>query len=195
MTTQDNKPTELQNHVSNEVNGGSILYMLIFYMISVLILFAMIFEFVALNNIEPDAVTGFPSAEKVISITNAIPYEDLIYALILYSLGMFGIEATRSLIVSLEIKGIEQKAKNMPRYKRNRLIQMLFTFVILTVISMIFQMSTVNLVKADFHIRPLYSGITVYLLLLSYADFGPKLAREFSILNEKKKEDTKTEEK
>ena len=172
---------------SDEVNGSSILYMLIFYVVSFLILSAMIFEFVALNNIIIDPEVGIPSTEKVLNITQAIPYEDLIYALILYSLGMFGIEGTRALIISLELRGISEKAKNMPRYKRNRLIQMLFTFVILAVVSMIFQMSCVNMLKSDFHIGAIYAGITVYLMLLSYADFGPKLAREFSILSSKKK--------
>ena len=194
MDTLKGNEKEMRICKSDEVNGSSILYMLIFYMISFLILSAMIFEFVALNNIVVDPEVGVSSTEKVLNITQAIPYEDLIYALILYSLGMFGIEGTRALIISLELKGIKEKAKNMPRYNRNRLIQMLFTFVLLAIISMVFQMCCVNLNKSDFHIGPIYAGITVYLMLLSYADFGPKLAREFSILANKNKGESEEDE-
>ena len=47
-----------------------------------------------------------------------------------------------------------------------------------------------------FHCSTFYSGITVYLLLLSYADFGPKLVRDIKkATNLGKKEETGSSEK
>jgi len=133
------------------------------------------------------------STEKVLNIVSSIPYDNLIIALVLYALGMFGIEGTRSIISSMDLKGVSEKAKNMPKYKRNRLIQMLFTFMFLAIVSMAFQMRCVNISKVDFHSGHIYAGIGVFMTLLSYADFAPKLSKEVTrFIYNRKKEEEKT---
>ena len=202
MDTPKQSPEEnmnLQNGIDPNVEGRNGLYMFIFYCIAFLILGAMIFEFVSVKSLELQSITeygGGSYVEAVINVVETIPYDKLIVALILYSLGMFGIEGTRSMVLTAELNGISDKVKNMPTYKRNRLIAMTFSFIILTVMAMIFQALCTNNLRADFHCSTFYSGITVYLLLLSYADFGPKLVRDIKkATNLGKKEETKSSEK
>jgi hypothetical protein len=118
--------------------------------------------------------------ETIININDAIPYGNLIISLILYCLGTFGFEGTRSIIMSFDLTKISEKAKNMPRYKRNRLIQMLITFILITILAMIFQMICINhgITKADFQLSYLTSGIGTFMGLLAYTDFGPKLSKQ-----------------
>ena len=68
----------------------------------------------------------------------------------------------------------------MPKYKRNRLIQMLITFILITILAMIFQMICINhgITKADFQLSYLTSGIGIFMGLLAYTDFGPKLSKQ-----------------
>ena len=192
---QSTTNTEVSIPKVEELEGKNGLYMFIFYCISFLILAAMIFEFVSVQTLEATQLTEHGASsylDAVINIVDTIPYDKLIVALIMYSLGMFGIEGTRSMVLTAELSGVSDKVKNMPTYKRNRLIAMTFTFIILTILAMIFQAICANYLRADFHCSTFYSGITVYLLLLSYADFGPKLVRD--IRKTLKKEDTKKKE-
>jgi len=167
---------------SNEIQGQSPLYMILFYLVSVLVLVSMTIQYSTMNDMLLKASDGILTAEVVLTLNDAIPYDNLIYALILYALATFGFEGTRSIIMSFDLKDISEKAKNMPRYKRNRLIQMLFTFIIIGIIGGIFQMNCINngSIKADFKLGPITAGISTFLTLLAYADFGPKLSKQVS---------------
>lgn len=165
----------------NEVHGQSGVYMFIFYTVSLLVVGSMIFHYLSLRGLFINLPVGtVVSTETIININDAIPYGNLVISLILYCLGTFGIEGTRSIIMSFDLTNISKKAKNMPKYKRNRLIQMLITFILITILAMIFQMICIKhgITKADFQLSYLTSGIGVFMGLLAYADFGPKLSKQ-----------------
>jgi succinate dehydrogenase/fumarate reductase cytochrome b subunit len=168
----------------NEVHGQSGLYMFIFYSVSLLVLGSMIFHYLSLNGLFADALLGEKEVptQLIMDINNAIPYGNLVLSLIIYCLGTFGFEGTRSVIMSFDLSKISEKAKNMPKYKRNRLVQMLITFIILTIIAMIFQMNCINhgITKADFQLSYLTTGIGTFMALLAYSDFAPKLSKQIS---------------
>ena len=168
----------------NEVHGQSGLYMFIFYSVSLLVLGSMIFHYLSLNGLFADALLSEKEVptQLIMDINNAIPYGNLVLSLIIYCLGTFGFEGTRSVIMSFDLSKISEKAKNMPRYKRNRLVQMLITFIILTIIAMIFQMNCINhgITKADFQLSYLTTGIGTFMALLAYSDFAPKLSKQIS---------------
>ena len=165
----------------NEVHGQSGVYMFIFYTVALLVIGSMIFHYLSLRGLFMKLPEGtvLPT-ETIININDAIPYGNLIISLILYCLGTFGFEGTRSIIMSFDLTKISEKAKNMPRYKRNRLIQMLITFILITILAMIFQMICINhgITKADFQLSYLTSGIGTFMGLLAYTDFGPKLSKQ-----------------
>ncbi len=202
------KEKEYKEKDPNEVHGQSRLYMFIFYAVSLLVIGSMIFHFISLKSyfminipyptmsnekLTLDQITV--STELIKSINDAIPYGNLVIALILYCLGMFGFEGTRSVIMSFDLTQLSEKAKNMPRYKRNRLIQILITFILITILAMIFQMICINhgITKADFQLSYLTSGIGIFMGLLAYADFGPKLSKQIGnfVSDINKKEDKK----
>ena len=165
----------------NEVHGQSGVYMFIFYTVSLLVVGSMIFHYLSLRGLFINLPVGtVVSTETIININDAIPYGNLIISLILYCLGTFGIEGTRSIIMSFDLTNISEKAKNMPKYKRNRLIQMLITFILIAILAMIFQMICINhgITKADFQLSYLTSGIGIFMGLLAYTDFGPKLSKQ-----------------
>lgn len=165
----------------NEVRGQSVVYMFIFYTVSLLVVGSMIFHYLSLRGLFMKLPVGATiSTETITNINDAIPYGNLIVSLILYCLGTFGIEGTRSIIMSFDLTNISKKAKNMPKYKRNRLIQMLITFILIAILAMIFQMICINhgITKADFQLSYLTSGIGVFMGLLAYTDFGPKLSKQ-----------------
>ena len=165
----------------NEVRGQSVVYMFIFYTVSLLVVGSMIFHYLSLRGLFIKLPVGATiSTETIANINDAIPYGNLIVSLILYCLGTFGIEGTRSIIMSFDLTNISKKAKNMPKYKRNRLIQMLITFILIAILAMIFQMICINhgITKADFQLSYLTSGIGVFMGLLAYTDFGPKLSKQ-----------------
>ena len=165
----------------NEVHGQSGVYMFIFYTVSLLVVGSMIFHYLSLRGLFINLPVGtVVSTETIININDAIPYGNLVISLILYCLGTFGIEGTRSIIMSFDLTNISEKAKNMPKYKRNRLIQMLITFILIAILAMIFQMICINhgITKADFQLSYLTSGIGVFMGLLAYTDFGPKLSKQ-----------------
>ena len=165
----------------NEVHGQSGVYMFIFYTVSLLVVGSMIFHYLSLRGLFINLPVGsVVSTETIININDAIPYGNLVISLILYCLGTFGIEGTRSIIMSFDLTNISKKAKNMPKYKRNRLIQMLITFILITILAMIFQMICINhgITKADFQLSYLTSGIGIFMGLLAYTDFGPKLSKQ-----------------
>lgn len=165
----------------NEVRGQSVVYMFIFYTVSLLVVGSMIFHYLSLRGLFMKLPGGATiSTETIANINDAIPYGNLIVSLILYCLGTFGIEGTRSIIMSFDLTNISKKAKNMPKYKRNRLIQMLITFILIAILAMIFQMICIKhgITKADFQLSYLTSGIGVFMGLLAYTDFGPKLSKQ-----------------
>lgn len=165
----------------NEVHGQSCVYMFIFYTVSLLVVGSMIFHYLSLRGLFINLPVGtVVSTETIININDAIPYGNLVISLILYCLGTFGIEGTRSIIMSFDLTNISKKAKNMPKYKRNRLIQMLITFILIAILAMIFQMICIKhgITKADFQLSYLTSGIGVFMGLLAYTDFGPKLSKQ-----------------
>ena len=165
----------------NEVHGQSVVYMFIFYTVSLLVVGSMIFHYLSLRGLFMKLPVGATiSTETITNINDAIPYGNLIVSLILYCLGTFGIEGTRSIIMSFDLTNISKKAKNMPKYKRNRLIQMLITFILIAILAMIFQIICINhgITKADFQLSYLTSGIGVFMGLLAYTDFGPKLSKQ-----------------
>jgi len=184
------------------LNAASIKYMFVFYMVALLVISSMTFQYYSVNilidnaSIEfdlGDAVQITISTEKIIEINDSVPYDILIYAPIMYCLGMFGIEGTRSVIASMELSNIGEKAKNMPKYKRDRLFQMLVTFILLSVIGMGFKITTIDIDKVDFHLDALFSGVAVFLALLAYSDFAPKLGSEISKYKKEKSEECKKE--
>lgn len=164
----------------NEVCGQSGVYMFIFYTVSLLVIGSMIFHYLSLRGLFTKLPEGSVSTEAIVNINDAIPYGNLVISLILYCLGTFGIEGTRSIIMSFDLTNISKKAKNMPKYKRNRLIQMLITFILIAILAMIFQMICIKhgITKADFQLSYLTSGIGVFMGLLAYTDFGPKLSKQ-----------------
>lgn len=165
----------------NEVHGQSVVYMFIFYTVSLLVVGSMSFHYLSLRGLFMKLPVGATiSTETITNINDAIPYGNLIVSLILYCLGTFGIEGTRSIIMSFDLTNISKKAKNMPKYKRNRLIQMLITFILIAILAMIFQMICIKhgITKADFQLSYLTSGIGVFMGLLAYTDFGPKLSKQ-----------------
>ncbi len=165
----------------NEVHGQSGVYMFIFYTVSLLVIGSMIFHYLSLRGLFTNLPTGTViSTETIININDAIPYGNLVISLILYCLGTFGFEGTRSIIMSFDLTNMSEKAKNMPKYKRNRLIQMLITFIFITILAMIFQMICIKhgITKADFQLSYLTSGIGTFMGLLAYTDFGPKLSKQ-----------------
>lgn len=167
----------------NEVHGQSGVYMFIFYTVSLLVVGSMIFHYLSLRGLFMKLPEGsVVSTETIININEAIPYGNLVISLILYCLGTFGFEGTRSIIMSFDLTKMSDKAKNMPRYKRNRLIQMLITFILITILAMIFQMICIDhgITKADFQLSYLTSGIGTFMGLLAYTDFGPKLSKQVS---------------
>ena len=168
----------------NEVHGQSCVYMFIFYTVSLLVVGSMIFHYLSLRGLFIDLPIGsvIPT-ETIININEAIPYGNLVISLILYCLGTFGFEGTRSIIMSFDLTKMSEKAKNMPRYKRNRLIQMLITFILITILAMTFQMICINhgITKADFQLSYLTSGIGTFMGLLAYTDFGPKLSKQVGL--------------
>lgn len=186
----------------NEVHGQSGVYMFIFYTVSLLVIGSMIFHYLSLRGLFMKLPEGtIVSTETIININDAIPYGNLVISLILYCLGTFGIEGTRSIIMSFDLSNISEKAKNMPKYKRNRLIQMLITFILITILAMIFQMICIKhgITKANFHLSYLTSGIGIFMGLLAYADFGPKLSKQVGrfvtdIGNKKTKSNSKEDE-
>lgn len=186
----------------NEVHGQSGVYMFIFYTVALLVVGSMIFHYLSLRGLFMKLPAGTEvSVETIININEAIPYGNLIVSLILYCLGTFGFEGTRSIIMSFDLTKISEKAKNMPKYKRNRLIQMLITFILITILAMIFQMICIDhgITKADFQLSYLTSGIGTFMGLLAYTDFGPKLSKQVGrfvtdIGNKKAESDSKGDE-
>lgn len=184
---------------STIVNGDSIIYMLIFYLVTLLVIGSMAFQFISLRNIWVSDKLNSVTMEMIDTINTAIPYDNLILALIVYCLSMFGLEGTRAVIKSFNVVDIGKKAKNMPAYKRNRLIQILITFALLTVGAMILQMICINhgIAKADFQLSLLTSGIGVFMSLLAYSDIGPKVSKQIGNLvssNSKEKSETESDE-
>lgn len=165
-----------------QLNAHSHLYMVLFYLVAIITLASMCFHYISLRSLYMD--TFDVTMEVVANINFGIPYENLILAMIIYCLGTFGIEGTRSIIMSFDLSQIKEHAKNMPRYKRNRLIQMLFVFVVLTLIAMYFQMKCIEhkITNADFHLNYLTAGVGIFMALLAYADFGPKLGKSIGDL-------------
>ena len=180
---------------STIVNGDSIIYMLIFYLVTLLVIGSMIFQFISLRNIWVSDKLDSVTMELIDTINTAIPYDNLILALIIYCLSMFGLEGTRAVIKSFNVVDISKKAKNMPAYKRNRLIQILITFALLTIGAMILQMICINhgIAKADFQLSLLTSGIGVFMSLLAYSDIGPKVSKQIGNLVSNSKEKSETE--
>lgn len=185
-----------------KLNAASIKYMFVFYMVALLVISSMLFQYYSVNILVDNASIEFDlgdaveitiSTEKIIEINDSVPYDILIYALIVYCLGMFGIEGTRSVIASMELSNIGEKAKNMPKYKRDRLFQMLVTFILLSVIGMVFKITTIDIDKVNFHLDALFSGVAVFLALLAYSDFAPKLGSEISKYKKEKSEECKKE--
>jgi succinate dehydrogenase/fumarate reductase cytochrome b subunit len=179
--SEQDKDNEVKIVDPNEVHGQSSVYMFIFYTVSLLVIGSMIFHYLSLQGLFtklPDG-TVIPT-ETILNINEAIPYGNLVLSLILYCLGTFGFEGTRSIIMSFDLTKMSEKAKNMPRYKRNRLIQMLITFILITILAMIFQMICIDhgITKADFQLSYLTSGIGTFMGLLAYTDFGPKLSKQ-----------------
>lgn len=189
-----NKPFETKADLHSKT------YMLVFYAVSLLVLFSMCLQFSGIESLKASVEIsnddGFMfskqvNTEDILSINEHIPYDILIYALIFYCLSMFGIEGTRAIVASMEIKDISEKAKNMPRYKQNRLLQMLIIFIILSIIGVAFT-SIGNVSKADYHLVPLFSGIGIFMSLLAYANIGPKLSNEIkkkNIMDNERKEE------
>lgn len=192
ITEQDNKQTKKND---THINSHSPLYMILFYLVAIITMASMGFHYLSLRSLYIDVFSV--TNETVANINFGIPYENLIIALILYCLGTFGFEGTRSIIMSLDLSEIKAHAQNMPRYKRNRLIQMLFTFIIMTIVAMIFQLHCIRhkITNADFHLNYLTAGIGVFMALLAYADFGPKLSKSIGdLVAHAKKVSPKTEE-
>lgn len=182
---------------STIVNGDSIIYMLIFYLVTLLVIGSMIFQFISLRNIWISDKLDSVTMELIDTINTAIPYDNLILALIIYCLSMFGLEGTRAVIKSFNVVDISKKAKNMPAYKRNRLIQILITFALLTIGAMILQMICINhgIAKADFQLSLLTSGIGVFMSLLAYSDIGPKVSKQIgNLVSSKEKSETESDE-
>lgn len=186
-----------KNKYDTEVHGSSFLYMFIFYLVTALVVFSMIFQFISLKDLWDNIPVGRIEHEMIDTINKAIPYENLIISLILYCLGMFGFEGTRAVIMSFDLKNISDKAKNMPAYKRNRLIQILISFTIITIMAMILEMICIKngIPKADFQLSTLTTGIGIFMSLLAYSDLGPKLSKQVStaLSSLKPKADTQEE--
>lgn len=182
LLEQDKKerPNREERRNSTEVNGQSPLYMIIFYLVTVLVLFSMVFQFISFVDIWNNTPMEYVTYEIIENINKALPYENLIISLILYCLGTFGFEGTRAVIMSFDLKNISEKASNMPAYKRNRLIQMLITFTIITITGMIFEMICIkhSIPKADFQLSILTTGIGTFMSLLAYSDLGPKVSKQ-----------------
>lgn len=181
--SEQDKNNVIKTKDPNEVHGQSGVYMFIFYTVSLLVIGSMIFHYLSLRGLFTNLPTGTViSTETVININDAIPYGNLVISLILYCLGTFGFEGTRSIIMSFDLTNMSEKAKNMPKYKRNRLIQMLITFILITILAMIFQMICIKhgITKADFQLAYLTSGIGTFMGLLAYTDLGPKLSKQVS---------------
>lgn len=179
--SEQDKDNEVKIDDPNEVHGQSGVYMFIFYTVSLLVIGSMIFHYLSLRGLFTKLPDGTViSTETILNINEAIPYGNLVLSLILYCLGTFGFEGTRSIIMSFDLTKMSEKAKNMPRYKRNRLIQMLITFILITILAMIFQMICIDhgITKADFQLSYLTSGIGTFMGLLAYTDFGPKLSKQ-----------------
>ena len=187
-----NKIDELNN--DNKVIGQSSLYMTVWFTITFMVVLAMTVQFVGIRTviIESELSSEPIKMEAVTKYIEAIPYEPLIYALISYMLGLFGLEGTRAVIKSFDVSGLKKEAENMPNYKRKRLIIMLFTFVGLAFLSMIYQFFG-SKVSADYHLSTIFFGIAFGSSLVAYSDFAPKLSTELSNKIEEKRE--KEEEK
>lgn len=185
-----------KNKYDTEVHGSSFLYMFIFYLVTALVVFSMIFQFISLKDLWDNIPIGRIEHEMIDTINKAIPYENLIISLILYCLGMFGFEGTRAVIMSFDLKNISDKAKNMPAYKRNRLIQILISFTIITIMAMILEMICIKngIPKADFQLSTLTTGIGIFMSLLAYSDLGPKLSKQVSATISSLKPDTNVHE-
>lgn len=182
LLEQDKKThtTREERRNNTEVKGQSPLYMIIFYLVTVLVLFSMIFQFISFVGIWNKTPIESVTYEMIENINKALPYENLIISLIIYCLSTFGFEGTRAVIMSFDLKNISEKASNMPAYKRNRLIQMLITFTVITITGMIFEMICIkhSIPKADFQLSTLTTGIGTFMSLLAYSDLGPKVSKQ-----------------
>lgn len=179
-----------------QLNAHSPVYMILFYLVAIITLCSMVFHYISLRYLFTDDFNV--TLETIANVNYAIPYENLILAMIIYCLGTFGIEGTRSIILSFDLSQVKEHAKNMPRYKRNRLIQMLFSFIILTLLAMYFQMKCIQhkVTNADFHLNYLTAGIGIFMALLAYADFAPKLGKSIGdLMSHAKNISKETEEK
>lgn len=190
-TPVEDNETVAPTVADNKVSAKSCLYMIIYYAVYALIIASMILHFIAIQNLIGEFPVGKVPYDTIISLNEALPYENLIYALMLYCLGLFGIEGTRSLIMSLDLNDIGKQSKNMPAYKRRRLLQMLITFILASILGLIFQVKCTECVKATFHLDSFYIGIAIFLSLLAYSDFSPKLGKNISvhIANKRKREE------
>jgi hypothetical protein len=138
-------------------------------------------------------VTVLSKTDLIKQYGEMIPYQALIYAMILYLLGLFGIEGTRSVVKSFDITGLQKQAQCMPPYKHARLIQMLVTFLIMGVLGLVFT-TLCSEVHPDFHLAEVFYGILASMVLLGYTDNGPKLANDIA-QNIAKKAELQKEEK
>lgn len=188
MTTKQEKELKKEERMIRSLETNTNLrsksYMGIFYMIAILTLTAMTLQFFQIENLKisvecnnTGTVIKEVNTEYVLELNDKIPYEVLIYAMIAYCLSMFGIEGTRSIIASMDIKNICEKAKNMPRYKQRRLMQMIFTFFVLSIFGVVYT-TLGNITKANYHLKELFIGLSLFMSILAYANMGPKLSNE-----------------
>jgi len=182
--------------LNQEVNGSSKLYMVIWFLITLLVIGSMTIQFIGVKGvIENSEIKNEVINQSLIKqISDSIPYEPLIYTLIVYMMGLFGIEGTRSVIKSMDIsKAVKNQAQNMPKFKRRRLIFMFSTFFILALIAMFFQLTT-SAASANFHLDTIFYGILFGGSLIAYSDFCPKLSNDIAHNLALKKELEKEEE-
>ena len=166
--------------LNTDRKGASILYMVIWFSITTLILGSIIVQFIGIQTLlqKADVTQQTVSNMEIDNITRNIPYEPLIYTLIVYMLGLFGIEGTRAVVKSFDMLGLKKEAQCIPRYKHKRLIIMLITFFVLAILSMIFQIISES--SANYHLDTIFYGILAGSSLIAYNDVAPKLSNELS---------------
>ncbi len=178
---------------SEKVNGTSSLYMGVWFLITTLIIVAMTVQFLGIQSviIQSELSDSPISVNLINQYSSNIPYEPLIYTLVVYMLGLFGIEGTRSVIKSFDVSGLQKEAASMPPYKRRRLISMVFTFFALAILAMIYQLLG-SKATADYHLETIFYGILFGGSLIAYSDMAPKLSNDISQNVVKKNQNTTT---
>lgn len=171
--------------LDTERTGSSPLYMVIWFALTFIILACMVIQFTGIQNLievaqEKDTTVANVDIDN---ITRNIPYEPLIYTLIVYMLGLFGVEGTRSIVKSLDVsglkKGMEKEGKCIPKYKHNRLLAMLITFFALSLIAIVFQLLCKQ-AQSNYHLETIFYGILAGCSLIAYVDVSPKLSADLA---------------